>query len=194
VKRQLIASSIVCLLVGFILGFFVNESIKGPGHIDSSGSSSAALPDNHPSPEVLERLGQLMEQVREHPEDRESLIQLGNSFYDMGRFDSAIEWYQRALELEPSDIDVLTDLGTAYLYTGDRKGALEQFKRSLEIDDTHAQTLQNIGVAYFSSGEYKEAVKAWEKLIEVHPDYVRADEIKEQIQTARLHLEQVSSQ
>jgi cytochrome c-type biogenesis protein CcmH/NrfG len=194
VKRQLIASGIVCLLVGFILGFFVNESTRAPGHLGGDESSSTALPDDHPSPELLEKLGQLMEQVRENPEDRVSMVQLGNSFYDMGRFDSAIEWYQRALELDSSDIDVLTDLGTAYLYTGDRKSALEQFQRSLEIDGNHPQTLQNIGVAYFSAGEYKEAVKAWEKLIQVHPDYVRADEIKEQIETARLHMEQVPVQ
>jgi cytochrome c-type biogenesis protein CcmH/NrfG len=178
-------------LVGFILGFFVNEAVKSPGRTDSA----AALPEDHPSPESLRRLSDLMKHVESHPDDLESLVQLGNSFYDMGRFDAAINWYERAFELQPSDIQVSTDLGTSYLYVGNRSAALEQFQKSLEIDANHAQTLQNMGVAYFSSGDYKEAVEVWEKLIEAHPDYVRAEEIREQISTAKLHMEQqVSSQ
>ena len=194
-KRQLFVSSIVCLLVGFILGFFVNEAVKSPGSAHPIEHSETALPENHPSPEALNRLSQLIEHVESNPDDRESLVKLGNSFYDMGRFDAAIKWYEQAFKLEPSDVGVSTDLGTCYLYLGNREAALEQFRKSLEIDADHAQTLQNMGVAYFSGGEYVKAVEVWEKLLAVHPDYVRADEIREQIQTARLHVEQqVSSQ
>jgi len=179
--------------VGFIAGYFVNEVVRNPIGDPPSEPSSASLPENHPTPDVLERLGQLMSQVEEHPDDRGSLVALGNSFYDMGRFDAAIEWYEKALALDPEDIEVSTDLGTAYLYTGDRAAALERFRKSLEIDGDHPQTLQNMGVAYFSTGEYKEAVEVWERLIDIHPDYVRAKEIREQIKTARLHMEQVTS-
>jgi cytochrome c-type biogenesis protein CcmH/NrfG len=167
------------------LGFFVNEAVNGRREIPAE-----TLPENHPSPEVLRRLGELLEHVENHPDDRESLVQLGNSFYDIGRFDASIEWYKRALAIEPSDLDVLTDLGTAYLYMGNRDAAMDQFRKSLEIDGDHPQTLQNMGVAYFSSGEYEKAVEVWEHLISVNPDYVRAEEIREQINTAKLHIEQ----
>lgn len=189
-RRQLFASSVVFLLIGFILGFFVNQAVRSPKKADSAGPSSASLPENHPAPELLERLDQLLEHVRNHPEDRKSLVQLGNSFYDIGRFDAAVEWYEKALALQPADIDVSTDLGTSYLYTGRREDALRQFQKSLDMDPNHAQTLQNIGVAYFAGGEYKEAVRVWEQLIGAHPDYVRAEEIREQIKTAKLHFEQ----
>jgi cytochrome c-type biogenesis protein CcmH/NrfG len=175
-------------LVGFILGYFVNEAVNGPR--DAASVASSALPENHPSPEVLQRLGELLEHVQNHPDDRESLVKLGNSFYDMGRFDAAIEWYEKAVTLDPSDVDVMTDLGTSYLYTGNREAALDRFRKSLEVDENHPQTLQNIGVAYFSAGEYKDAVGVWERLIDVHPDYIRAEEIREQINTAKLHIEQ----
>ena len=191
-RRQLIAASVVFLLVGFILGFFVARSSQPSEITRSAEHSSEDLPEDHPSPEVLEQLSGLMQQVEHNPEDRKSLVELGNSFYDMGRFDAAVQWYERALELDSSDINVLTDLGTSYLYTGDSEAALKQFSRSLEIDPNHSQTLQNMGVAYFSSGKYEEAVTVWERLITAHPDYQRAAEIKEQIETAKLHLEQVS--
>ena len=189
-KRQLITSNIVCVLVGFIVGFFVNQAMKGPATQQMVEQSSDALPENHPPPELMERLGELMERVENHPEDLDSLVELGNSFYDMGRFDAGIQWYERALQLDPDMIEVSTDLATSYLYAGNSEAAVERFKASLEMDKDHPQTLQNLGVAFFSSGQYKEAVDVWQSLIDTHPDYVRAAEIKEQIKTAELHMRQ----
>jgi cytochrome c-type biogenesis protein CcmH/NrfG len=189
VKRKLIASNVVCVLVGLIIGFFANQAVRGPT-TPLPNEPSAALPENHPPPELMERLGELMERVRDHPEDRDSLVELGNSFYDMGRFDAAIQWYESALALDSADVHVSTDLGTSYLYSGNFEAAIERFRGSLKLEPDHPQTLQNLGVAFFSSGQYKEAVDVWRRLIDAHPDYVRAAEIEEQIKTAELHMEQ----
>jgi cytochrome c-type biogenesis protein CcmH/NrfG len=189
VKRQLIVSNVVCVLVGFIVGFFVNQAMKGPA-TPFTEQSSDTLPEDHPPPELLARLGELIERVENHPEDLDSLVELGNSFYDMGRFDAAIQWYERALQLDPDIIEVSTDLGTSYLYTGNSEAAVERFKASLEMDNDHPQTLQNLGVAFFSTGQYKEAVDVWQRLVDTHPDYERAADIREQIKTAELHMRQ----
>jgi cytochrome c-type biogenesis protein CcmH/NrfG len=192
VKRQQIVTAVVGVLVGFILGFFVAQGIH-----DLEGTSkdqqSAALPENHPSPEVLEELRGLLERVQADPNDREGRVLLGNSFYDIGRFDAAIQWYEEALALDPSDIRVSTDLGTAYLYTGKVDTAIGQYKKSLELRSDHPQTLQNMGIAYFSRGEYQRALEVWQELMEFHPDYPNAEEIKKQISSAEMHLAQQSS-
>ena len=74
-KRQLIATNIVCVLLGFIVGFFVNQAVRGPATPQPAAESSAALPENHPPPELLERLSELIERVKNHPEDRASLVE-----------------------------------------------------------------------------------------------------------------------
>jgi len=61
--------------------------MKGPASPQMVEQSSDTLPENHPPPELLERLSELIERVENDPEDLDSLVELGNSFYDMGRFD-----------------------------------------------------------------------------------------------------------
>jgi tetratricopeptide (TPR) repeat protein len=152
------------------------------------------MPENHPSPEMMAQVEQLTELVQKEPENRDAKVRLANTLYDIGRFDSAIPLYEAALEMDSSDVLVSTDLATAYLYTGQVDKALEQYQKSLVIEPDHAQTLQNMGIAYFSIGEYQKGIDVWERLVNVHPDYPNIADVRQQIETARMHLNQATSQ
>ncbi|HRR57418.1 MAG TPA: tetratricopeptide repeat protein, partial [Acidobacteriota bacterium] len=58
-----------------------------------------------------------------------------------------------------------------------------------EIEPNHAQTRQNLGIVYCSQGDYDRAIEAWEQLLEAHPGYPQTDQIRRQIETARLHAD-----
>src|SRR5439155_5845682 len=88
----------------------------------------------------------LVESVKTNPSDFESIVKLGNLYYDGQQFPQAIEYYQRALKVQPDNADVITDLGTAYWYTKDADRALVEFQKSLKIRPDHAGTLFNIGI------------------------------------------------
>jgi len=189
-KRREIAAGVVGAVSGFIVGFFVAQGLNGPGSSPSPvQAEESGLPENHPTPEQMARVQELIEHVRQTPADRSARVELGNLFYDMGRFDAAIPWYEEALGLDADDARVTTDLGTCYLYSGDVTKAVELYKKSLEIEPSHAQTLQNLGIVYFSQGDYDRAIEAWEQLLEAHPDYPQIDQIRRQIETARLHAD-----
>ena len=194
-KSKEIVAGVVGIAVGFIAGFFVSLFIEQgtsitPDQDLTTLQNSSELPEGHPPAEVMDRIRQLQDVVENNPQEREARIALGNSYYDIGRFDEAIEWYENALGIGPLDVNVQTDLGTAYLYTGNAVKAVELYKQSLEIDSKHQETLQNIGVAYFFTGNYSEAVENWEKLISLYPNYERRQELEEQIEKARAHLQE----
>lgn len=174
------------MIVGFILGFFVAQGVVEPDV--SPAEISAQVPENHPSAEVLEQLEAMLERARTDPADREVRVALGNTYYDMERYDAAIPWYKEALALRDDDVGVLTDLGTSYLATGAVEQALVQYRKSLELDPEHPQTLQNIGFAHFSVGDYEAAITSWEHLLEAHPDYAHAEDIREQMRLAQNHI------
>jgi tetratricopeptide (TPR) repeat protein len=69
---------------------------------------------------------------------------LANKYYDAGRYEDAIRYYQKALTLDPRNISVLTDLGTAHFYAGRPDEAIGFYNRSLEIDPRHVQSLHNL--------------------------------------------------
>jgi len=194
-KSKEIVAGVVGIAVGFIAGFFVSLFIEQgtsitPDQDLTTLQNSSELPEGHPPAEVMDRIRQLQDVAENNPQEREARIALGNSYYDIGRFDEAIEWYENALGIGPLDVNVQTDLGTAYLYTGNAVKAVELYKQSLEIDSKHQETLQNIGVAYFFTGNYSEAVENWEKLISLYPNYERRQELEEQIEKARAHLQE----
>lgn len=194
-RRKEIASGVVGAITGFIVGFFVAQGIQGPPATSTRApevSDSGTLPENHPTPEQMARIQEMVAKARQAPQDRDIRVQLGNLFYDMGRFDAAIPWYEEALALNSDDVMVTTDLGTCYLFAGDPQKAIELYKKALTIEPGHPQTLQNLGIVYFSQGEYSGAIEVWEQLLQAHPDYPQADQVRQQIETARMHLEKAA--
>lgn len=189
-----ITTGVVGILIGCILGFFASQIfLQDPSRVgeqppQTGSQDSSQLPTEHPPAEVMEQLTELQNWAQENPQDSQVRISLGNTYYDMGRFDAAINWYEEALQLEPDNVDVRTDLGTAYLYTGNPIKAVERYKRSLEMSPDHIQTLQNISVAYLSTGNYGEAIGHLERLLESHPDYPQRQEIEQQIEYIRTQI------
>jgi len=189
-----ITTGVVGIVIGLIMGFFASQiflqkpSRVGEQQTQTGSQDSSPLPAEHPPAEVMEKLTELQDWAQTHPQDSQVRISLGNSYYDMGRFDGALSWYEEALQLEPDNVDVRTDLGTAYLYTGNPIKAVEHYKSSLEMNPDHIQTLQNISVAYLSTGNYGEAIGHLERLLESHPDYPQRKEIEQQIEYIRTQI------
>lgn len=184
------------VVIGFILGFFaarIQQEATVSEPAPPAQESSSALPSDHPPPEVLEQLARLQEHARDHPEDTEVRIRLGNSYYDMKRWDAAAAWYTEALELDPGNVSVRTDLGTAQLYQGQMEAAIASYEKSLSLDPNHPQTLQNLGIAHLVAGEFEAAIRIWQKFLATHPEHPDKEKIEGFINNAREHMTQEQS-
>ncbi len=185
---------IVGVLIGFVAGFFVSRAPVESGPtlpVDEGPPAQAqsSLPEDHPSPEFIGQLQALQRHAEEHPQDSQARIALGNAFYDMGRFDAAIRWYEEAVARGDQDPNVITDLGTSYFYSGNTAKAVELFHRSLAIEKDHPQTLQNLGWVQFQSQNHEAAIEAWEQLIQAHPEYEQIEAVRRQLEVARGQLQ-----
>lgn len=190
-KHKQIAFGVVGLLIGFVLGFFVNKALVEPSAAAPAQASAAAsgqLPEGHPPIDALQEIQELEQHAKEHPDHADVKIRLGNSYYNMGRYDVAIGWYESALQLEPNNVDVNNDLATCYFATGDASKAIELLQKSLQLEKDNPVALQNLGWFYFSTNNYPAAIENWEKLIAVHPDFRNIEAVKEQLEKARGHM------
>ncbi len=106
-----------------------------------------------------------------NPKDVESRIELGNLYYDVGRFPEAIGWYAKALDLSPNNTDVRTDLATAYYYTGDVARAIDEGRKVLAIDPNKLQTRLNMGIWLTSLNppNTAEALQHWQVVVNLYP-------------------------
>jgi len=112
----------------------------------------------------------MKQSAQQNPTDAVTRVQLGNMYFDAGRFQESADWYEQALKIHPDDVNASTDLGIAYYYMNQPDKALAQFDKSLAIDPKHGKTLLNVGIVRaFGKSDLKGAAEAWQKLVDVAP-------------------------
>ena len=161
------------LLVGWIIG-----SQSGAGR-STPPQAAAAAPSqgsggggNAQAPPPLDesRASAMKITAQQNPTDAATRVQLGNMYFDAGRFQEATEWYEAALKINPKDVNASTDLGISFYYMNDPDRALAQFERSLGVDPRHAKTLLNMGIVRaFGKQDLKGAAEVWQKVLAVAP-------------------------
>jgi cytochrome c-type biogenesis protein CcmH/NrfG len=157
------------ILVGWIIGSQQGGSRPAPAPASAAPSqSSAAAPATPPLDEA--RASAMKTTAQQNPTDAVTRVELGNMYFDAGRYQEAADWYGQALKITPKDVNASTDLGIAYYYMNDPDRALAQFDRSLAIDARHAKTLLNIGIVRaFAKQDIKGAAAVWQRVLDVAP-------------------------
>jgi len=168
------------VIVGWIIGSQQAQMAPRPGaaeqaQAEAAQQSAAAPPPDSPAPApaVLDETKvQALETVaNKDPKNATARAQLGDLYYDAGRYPEAIKWYEQSYTLNPKDVNVSTDLGVSYYYNKETDRAIEQLQKSLAIDPSHAKTLLNLGVVKaFGKRDLKGATEVWQRLVEVAPD------------------------
>jgi len=207
-KKETIITAVIFLAVGFLAGYITDAQMNwsarqkaaqtaatssempppgGPASAPTAGGMpQQGLPEGHPPIDSAAIIKQLEDMAAQNPKDADVRLKLANFLYDQKQYSKAIEWYERALELDPKNVNARTDLGTAYFYTGRPQDALREYDKSLAIDPQHEQTLLNtIVVNLQGTHDIAAAQKAWDRLYKQNPNHPALAGLKEQIDAAR---------
>lgn len=148
-------------------------------------ASSGSVPGT-PPPAILDeaQVQALRNVVDRDPKNAVARAQLGNLYYDAGRYSDAIKWYAESLALNPADVNVSTDLGVSYYYSNQPDQALKQLDHSLQIDPKHTKTLLNMGVVRaFGKQDLKGAMDVWRRLVEIAPESPEGRQAKQALES-----------
>ena len=159
---------------GILVGWIIGSQQPGGRPATAAVAPAAAQPSaaQAPAPPPLDesRASAMKTTAQQNPTDAVTRVQLGNMYFDSGRYPESVEWYEAALKINPKDVNASTDLGIAYYYTNQADKALAQFDRSLGVDPKHAKTLLNIGIVRaFGKQDLKGASEAWQKVLVIAP-------------------------
>lgn len=191
--------AVVCLLVGVAVGWLFRGS-QSPAGVVPIQTASAAAPagmgagtNMQPTPEQMQKMADTtaasqLERLKTDPNNPDLLASIGNVYYDVQIYPTAIDYYQRALKVRPEAVSIRTDLGTAYWYQGNTEAAIEQFNKALSYDPNNANTLFNLGIVKWQGKmDIDGAVAAWQKLLEKNPSYEGKDRVEQLIAQAKQH-------
>lgn len=167
------------LIVGWIIGTQQAQLLprsrvaqQAEAAAPPQAAPAAASDSGTPAPVVLDenKVRALQTVAEKDPKNAVARAQLGDTYYDAGRYPEAIKWYQESIALNPRDVNVSTDLGVSYYYNKETDRAIDQLQKSLQIDPSHAKTLLNLGVVKaFGKQDLKGATEVWQKLVQVAP-------------------------
>jgi len=120
-------------------------------------------------PSVMQRIAEYKGRLEKNPKDIEALVFLGNSNYDIQRYEKAQEYYQRAIEVDPNNTHVRTDLASSYRQQGQIDQAIGELKQVLVQDPNQEAALYNLGVILLNDkGDRTGAVNVWKKLVAIY--------------------------
>lgn len=165
---------VAVFVLGLFSGSFLVRTNKIPAedqsHLQANPMDSAQQKNTNTDPSIEGHIAELEKIVLEHPKDRDSLVHLGNLYFDTGQADKAQKTYEAALALQGNDPDVLTDLGVMYREQKKYEKAVSSFQKALSYNDAHAGALFNKGIVLiFDLGKLDEGRKTWETLLSLHP-------------------------
>ncbi len=183
------------LLLGVALGYLFRGSASPPAQAATAAvSQQDASVKPGQSAEAQAALAQaqaaapLLDAVNKNPGDFDSLVKLGDIYYDAQQYPNAIQYYERALTVHPENPDVRTDMGTAYWYAGNADRAIAEMQTALKYRPGHPQSLFNLGwVRWQGKGDAKGAVESWEKLLKENPSYPQKQQVEQYIAKAKEH-------
>ncbi len=126
------------------------------------------------APAEVEQLKRLLDQSRSLSSallSARDFFLRGNTYYEIGKYDAALEAYNRALELRPDDPETLNNRGKAFGNLGRNDEALADFNRALQLRPDDPDTLTNQGVSLERLGRNEDALAAHSRSLQLRPDH-----------------------
>ncbi len=91
--------------------------------------------------------------------------------FEEGRYDDALEIYQRLIEADPEDPGLRTSLAGAFGATGNYDDALEQLEAALALDPLNVEAYHNRAVIHERQGRPELAIADYNTVLRYAPDY-----------------------
>jgi tetratricopeptide (TPR) repeat protein len=194
--RDNLLFAIIGLLFGFIVGFlFASTMSQGYGPGTQPTASTTQLPADHPaigsnnggsgSGPMQAEVSAQIEKARNEPKNFEAQVKAAELFYQIQRYDPAIEFLLKANQLNPDDYQTIVALGLVNLDAGHYDVAEKWYKAALMKKKDDVATLAGLAAATLGKGDAKEAEQAIANLEKVDPTSEDLPKFKERLATLK---------
>jgi tetratricopeptide (TPR) repeat protein len=99
---------------------------------------------------------------------------LGETAFEAGEFEKAIEEYKKAAEIDPNAANIHKGIGHALMELGRYEEAIEELEKEVQISPGSLSVHFLLGQAYFKQKEYEEAREHYETAIQLDSEYASA--------------------
>ena len=192
--RENILFAIIGILLGFIVGFMMASSMSQRNAMQQA-TASQTMPADHPplgaqqgTPDpqaVREQVTASLEKARNEPKNFDAQIRAAELYYQIQRYDQAIEYLLKANQLQPTDYRTVTLLGMVNLDAGKYDTAEKWYRTAMKMKSDDVMVLSGLAAATLEKGDAKAAENAIAQLEKVSPNSVDLPQFKEKLATLK---------
>ena len=178
---------IIGLLLGLIVGFMFANSVNQsavtqmPGamtQVPGAMSQNPNMPPGHPevpgtgnamSPQVQA----LIDKAKAEPENFEAQMKAAEVYYQIQRFEGAIEFLKQANKLKPDDYETIVNLGNSYFDANNYTEAEKWYSVALakKADDVNVRTDLGLTYIFREPPNYERAIQEFTRSLEKDPNH-----------------------
>ncbi|MCD6279358.1 tetratricopeptide repeat protein [Candidatus Micrarchaeota archaeon] len=106
--------------------------------------------------------------------DAQTYYHRGNTYFEKGNYEKAIENYNMAIILNPHFSEAYFSRALSYYYLKNYDRAITDYSKSLELDPSNPVIYNNLGDAYYRKQNFDRAIENYDKAIELNNKYLKA--------------------
>ncbi len=192
--RDNLLFAIIGILFGFIVGFLFATSMSQKMVTAPGAASSGQMPADHPplgtsgapaSGNMQAEVSAQIEKARNEPKNFDAQVKAAELFYQIQRYDPAIEFLLKANQLKPDDYQTIVLLGLVNLDAGHYEVAEKWYKAALLKKHDDVVTLAGMAAATLGKGDAKAAELAIANLEKVDPGSEDLPRFKQRLETLK---------
>ncbi|MBK9153083.1 MAG: tetratricopeptide repeat protein [Chloracidobacterium sp.] len=174
--------AVIGLLFGMMIGFFfansVNQGALTPGA--TAIQPQPGMPSGHPSVPgsggSVAEVQAAIDRAKADPNDFEAQMKAAELYYQIQRFDGAIEFLKNANNLQPENYEVIVNLGNANFDAGKYEEAEKWYTTALakKPDNLDVRTDLGLSFVFREKPDNDRAIAEFKKVLDANPTHVQA--------------------
>ena len=168
------------LLVGLAVGFFGANSINreaSPLQPDIAAVKQTTLPAGDPSsvPQsgMQADVAETIAKADAEPQNFAVQMRTGDMYAQIGKFDKAIEYYNRGLAVKPDDFKANIVLANAYFDSRQFEEASKYYEKALAVNPKDVNARTDLGTTFVErlTPDYDRAINEFRTALEIEPKH-----------------------
>jgi tetratricopeptide (TPR) repeat protein len=193
-SRENLLFAIIGILLGFIVGFMFASSMSQKSVAPALTASNAQMPSDHPpvgaqnapNPEAMRaEVAASLEKAKNEPKNFEAQIQAAQLYYQIQRYDQAIEYLLKANQIQPTDQRTVALLGMVNLDAGNLETAEKWYRAAMKMKSDDVMVLAGLAAVTLEKGDAKAAEDAIAQLEKVDPNSVDLPQFRDKLATLK---------
>jgi tetratricopeptide (TPR) repeat protein len=177
--RDNLLFAIIGILFGFIVGFIFASTLNQRQAAPMTAARTQNLPPDHPTVgdsapatggQMQAAVATALEKARNEPKNFEAQLKAAELYYQIQRYDQAIEYLLKANQLQPDDYETVANLGMVNMDAGHYEAAERWYKAALVKKPDDVRVLDGLCAVLLQEGKAKEAENTIAKLAKADPN------------------------